>query len=58
MTWITRFLLDFTEWYGQLSLPKQLMLGFALLVVVGPILMALLTAVWEIVARFRRTRRR
>ena len=58
MTWIRRFFLDFIEWYGQLSMPRQLMLGFALLIVVVPILMALLTIVWEIVARFRRTRRR
>jgi len=58
MTWIRRFLLDFIEWYGQLSLPRQLMLVFALLIVAVPILVALLTIVWEIVARFRRTRRR
>jgi hypothetical protein len=58
MTWITRFLLDFIEWYGQLGLPRELLLGLALLIVVVPILAALVAIVWEIVAHFWRTRRR
>ena len=58
MTWITRFLREFADWYGQLSLPRQMFLGLALALVVFPILLALAMLVSALVARLRRSRRR
>jgi ABC-type tungstate transport system substrate-binding protein len=56
MTWITRFLREPAGWYGQLSLPRQMFLGLAL--VVFPILLALAMLTEALVARLLRSRRR
>ena len=56
MTWITRFLRESAGWYGQLSLPRQVFLGLAL--VVFPILLALVMLTEALVARLLRSRRR
>ena len=53
MTWISDFLHDFNNWYGHLTLAKQVLLALALIILATPILVTIIVGLASLVSWWR-----